>query len=245
MLNTNKHIKSANIQDVLKFIAMISMLIDHSSAFVLNIGWLRVAGRFAFPIFCFFAGYNYYSKKIKGIKYFFEIKRFRVMMFCGIIIHIIQVSLLKFHLFNMFISIPFGFLLLDIIINNKIANRVALPFLALFSLSTFWIFDYGTVTTMFLLLGYTAYKNQDNEYKILLVLSLAWLEFFIFFVMQISGLKLFISALILAGVYFALTGLDFKKEVNSRIFLISRYLVEFYVIHFTGLIILCYYLNFF
>lgn len=244
MFNSTKHIKSANIQDVLKFLAMISMLIDHSSAFVLNIEWLRVAGRFAFPIFCFFAGYNYYSKKIRSIKYFFEIKRFRVMMFCGIIIHIIQVSLLKFHLFNMFISIPFGLLILDYIINNRITNRLALPILALFSLSTFWIFDYGTVTSMFLLLGYQAHKHKDLEYKILLVLSLVWLGFFIFFVMQISGLKLFISALILVGVYFALTELDFKKEVNSRIFLISRYLVEFYVIHFTGLITFCYYLNY-
>ena len=68
-------------QDLLKFIALIVMMIDHSGAFILqDMPYLRAIGRVGIPIWFFFVGYNFkinykndyiirnFSAQVKNIK---------------------------------------------------------------------------------------------------------------------------------------------------------------------------------
>ena len=52
--------RNSNYQDILKIIALICMIIDHIGLYFFPETWiLRAVGRYAFPIFCFFAGFNF------------------------------------------------------------------------------------------------------------------------------------------------------------------------------------------
>ena len=66
-------------RDVLKLIAILSMLIDHvGKLFFPNILFLQIVGRLAFPIFAFFIAEGFYYTRNK-VKYFFTILVFAVI----------------------------------------------------------------------------------------------------------------------------------------------------------------------
>jgi len=55
--------RTSNYQDILKIIAIICMIIDHMGLYFFPETWiLRTVGRYAFPIFCFFAGFNFRNR---------------------------------------------------------------------------------------------------------------------------------------------------------------------------------------
>ena len=57
------NIEEVNKQDYLKFLAIICMISDHIGLYFLPNYWsLRAIGRVAFPIFAFYAGYNFKNK---------------------------------------------------------------------------------------------------------------------------------------------------------------------------------------
>ena len=63
--------RTSNYQDILKIIAIICMIIDHIGLYFFPETWiLRAVGRYAFPVFCFFAGFNFRNKlKLKVLIY--------------------------------------------------------------------------------------------------------------------------------------------------------------------------------
>lgn len=61
MLESSKN--KSNYQDLLKTLAIIAMIIDHIGLYLYpDLIILRIIGRTAMPVFCFFAGYNFHDK---------------------------------------------------------------------------------------------------------------------------------------------------------------------------------------
>lgn len=53
-------VKQSNYQDLLKLIAIFTMVVDHLGVYFFpDITTLRMIGRYAMPIFGFFVGYNF------------------------------------------------------------------------------------------------------------------------------------------------------------------------------------------
>lgn len=68
-----------NYQDILKALAIITMIIDHIGMYFFpDTTLLRDIGRIAMPIFCFFVGYNFNNRI-----------NFRILLY-GIILHIFR-----------------------------------------------------------------------------------------------------------------------------------------------------------
>ena len=68
-----------NFQDLLKVIAIVTMLFDHMGLFFYHDNtWLRLVGRFSMPLFLFFAGYNYYRvKQSEGFKFWILSEKYK------------------------------------------------------------------------------------------------------------------------------------------------------------------------
>jgi len=108
----------------LKIIALISMLIDHIAAFVVNDSSLelyhtmREIGRLAFPIFCFLLIEGYFHTK--------DIKKYMLRLFVLAIISEVPFDLVRTGSFglsfdhqNVFFTLLLGLILIYIIDNNK------------------------------------------------------------------------------------------------------------------------------
>ncbi|NRB10010.1 MAG: hypothetical protein HRU35_00080 [Rickettsiaceae bacterium] len=73
-----------NYQDLLKMMAMITMVIDHLGLYFFpDLVIMRIIGRYTMPIFCFFVGYNYH----KGVS-------FKILI-AGIILYLIQIYIIN------------------------------------------------------------------------------------------------------------------------------------------------------
>lgn len=153
--------RSSNYQDLLKTLALICMIIDHIGLFFFPETWmLRAIGRYAFPIFCFFAGYNFKNSL-----------RFKILI-CGIALYIFTDTLIFQRLTeaNILISIFIGYVYLSIIqsgivLSNPSFWQAYTHFIVLaccFSL-TDQFFEYGTLAIAMMVLGYSV-KNHLFPY---------------------------------------------------------------------------------
>lgn len=150
--------KKSNYQDILRLIAIIVMIIDHVGVFIFpDQVYLRAIGRVAFPLFCFFAGYNFHSK----VKFY--------ILFYGIILHLV------FYFYIFAGSRPPLNILLTIFIGQV--------YLCLFrqSLQNFWIgyihavilallfplvnryIEYGSIAIAIMIVGYIARHNPSTN----------------------------------------------------------------------------------
>ncbi len=131
-------------RNVLKFIALISMLIDHIGWQIFpDAIWLRAIGRIAFPIFAFFIaqGLRYTSNRkmyvfnmaivalVSQIPYFLLTQRFALNILFTFLMAILIIHLIENYNRLQIVSIIFGILI----------------FAALIILEPFNIIDYGTL----------------------------------------------------------------------------------------------------
>ncbi|MBF8246468.1 MAG: hypothetical protein ISN64_00525 [Rickettsia sp.] len=96
--------KILNKQDIFKSLAICSMILDHSAEYLLKyyfpteiILFLRCLGRYAMPIFCFFAGYNHNQKSKNTLN----------ILFWGIILELYVISNQNFRLFVLQYTQPY------------------------------------------------------------------------------------------------------------------------------------------
>lgn len=140
------NIEEVNKQDYLKFLAIICMIIDHIGLYFLPHYWsLRAIGRIAFPIFAFYAGYNFKNKL-----------NYKILLH-GVILYLFSVFVTKhFPVLNILISIFIGQLYLNLLSKDQFLHRSLLwQYLCLIMLWPFTnsYFEYGSITLLIMLIG--------------------------------------------------------------------------------------------
>lgn len=149
---------SINIFDVLKFLAISFMIVDHVGHFFLtDEKILRALGRLAFPIFLFVVGYS---------------KSFRAsynILILGIIVTVYSYLFLdKFTYLDILVTIFITRLLLQSIVKSSNSIRVAditviFVSCSMFYLPTSLLFSYGSLAFVFGFLGLLARNYVDSK----------------------------------------------------------------------------------
>lgn len=225
--------RGANIQDLLKFFAIISMTIDHLGLYFFPEHWfMRVIGRYAAVVFCFFAGYNYKRPDSTWHLCIYK-KHYQLILLWGVLLHIMQVFTSTFYFdANILISIVINLCLLDLVKNYKIEDVAAIPIFWVASFLCFRIWDYGTFPAAIMLIGFRARSDKTSLiYSTMLYCTLMCLMLFEYEVMDFSPAQIFLIFLIFLGTCYCLLYLDFSQKVKYKICLLSRYSLSFYVIH--------------
>jgi hypothetical protein len=214
----------ANIQDKLKTLAVISMIIDHIGVFFFpKIEVFRVMGRLAMPIFCFFAGYNFKGKRKSSLlKY-------------GLLLSLITfIGTGSFPTLNILITIYIGQLYLQkffTLTHDVVSNMFQILPLILFTPATFLLFDYGTLAISIMALGYIYKHTELNKKYLFLMCTLTVLYTQIMFWFDLHNFILLIIMAIVLYYCFASFD-DFEKPVTEPyIYAISRNCMFIYFFH--------------
>ncbi len=217
----------ANYQDLLKTLALVAMLIDHAGLYLMQDDlWMRAVGRFAFPIFAFYAGYNFHGR----VKH--------LLWMLGFII-----TLVKYPAPDILISITLGQLYLfyagkAILQDEWRSLRYFLALLLLTQIS-YPAIEYGTQVIAIMQVGYLCANGKKDEGHLLL----AGLVFVIFnnnnfSILSIYDLSyaLFFMASILLSV-FVLKYADHNRPIPLNLKPISRNMIHIYTITTLGYIL--------
>lgn len=237
-LNFPRH-KSANYQDLLKFIALILMIIDHIGMIliepqfypIISSAWLRVVGRFSMPIFCFFVGYNYSNTKQKT--------KIRNILIIGILLQYLNIYLIGiFFPFNILVTIVIGLLVLDCLIMIKFSLYLAALLLAFVWPFAANYFDYGTLGFSFIIAGYIFKNSNRISISILLMLICYSNAVFNEIIFHFSDIQNYCSYFISLMVFLLLIINNFSREINYKFLLLTRYMLEIYFIHYLALMLI-------
>lgn len=207
-----------NNQDLIKFIAIICMIIDHIGFFFLiHDPVLRAVGRVCLPIFAFFAGYN------------FKIIHWDILVY-GLIItlfrHLFQDALQS----NILITFFIGQVLFTYA-NPKALNVIFIISILLGLACNYCHFvEYSTFTISFMICGLKAKRGE--AFKSALIISFLTFIIFTQIVFKFTSIYLLLAALLQIGSFYSFSYVDFKAPRGSRILLSSRYLLEIYFWHF-------------
>ena len=213
----------SNYQDKLKLVAILSMVIDHVTAFFMpKIEILRVIGRIAMPLFCFFAGYNFNENKQKTdlLKY-------------GVYLTIISFILSgSWVVLNMLCTIYIGDFYLRKLyspVANLISNMFQILPLIVLTPLTMMFFEYGTIAIAFMLIGYL-YKHHKyyRQAYILIFAFLVCIVGQIQFWFEIYNFLLLVSLAILF--YYIMRDADFEMNVKEDIRYVTRNSLMIYFI---------------
>ena len=220
-------IKKSNYQDLLKLIALIVMVIDHLGLYIFpEILLMRGIGRFAMPIFCFFAGYNFDGRP-----------RLRVLMY-GVLLYAFSSYFIfqGFVVTNILISIFFGQVYLWLF--NRTMRSFESTYVHLVILGVLWtvtreLIDYGTLAAAIMVAGYMA-RTRLIAINVAAAI-IAYLSILHSFVNFWSFLD--VSFIVGAGfsailVYVVLSIRDFKKVINYNLAIITRHSAIIYCLQF-------------
>ncbi|SFP90737.1 TraX protein [Lachnospiraceae bacterium XBB1006] len=142
-----------------KLLAIISMTIDHVGAVLFpNQIWMRVVGRFAFPIFCFFL--------VEGAYHTSNIRRYEGRLLAFALISEVPFDLALFGQLgqwqhqNVFFTLFFGLVTMDIFLHcqNKIIR--ILVFISSGLLCELLHTDYGIVGILFIVLFFAFHEDK-------------------------------------------------------------------------------------
>jgi hypothetical protein len=215
-----------NYQDGIKFMALITMIIDHFGLYLYpENSILRVIGRCSAPIFCFYLGYNLNIKKYKSQK---------ILIYAIIIQFILQDYIYLNILFNMIVC--------QVII-SKVRHHQILYILTLF---TYFIFDYelyiqieyGVIPLLFALSGYMI--KRKYKYGILYLLS----SYIVYSIDVNEFIELnYTLYVFLQSIVFLALLLNHKNKLNHKILCFSRYTLQIYCIQYIIFQVIYYELN--
>lgn len=214
----------SNYQDLLKCFAILAMIVDHIGLYIFpENSAMRLLGRCAMPIFCFFAGYNFNG-----------LPKLKIFIW-GVGLYIITTCLLrKFTPTNILISIFLGQCYLYLC-RNKLQNihisYVHLFMLWLLSIVTINFFDYGTLVIAVMMLGFIASKHSEYlKIAILFSIALPMLSS-TFLIFNFTGLYIHVLIFLAILEYFIMTLIKFDKKILLNINIISRNSLYIYVVH--------------
>ncbi len=220
----------SNYQDLLKILALICMIIDHIGLYFFPETWmLRAIGRYAFPIFCFFAGFNFKNNL-----------RFKVLIY-GIALYLLSAVLIFQQLIeaNILISIFIGYVYLSIFQSRLVLSNLGFwqaytHFVVLaccFPLTSAF-FEYGTLAIAMMVLGYSV-KNNLISLRIA-AFTAAYTSSLYTLIIYFDDFKtpeFIVTAIVTAAIYFSLTFKNFHRASNLRLTVISNNLLAVYCLH--------------
>lgn len=231
-----QHKYQTNYQDILKFIALLAMIIDHVGLYLLpEERVLRYIGRYAFPIFAFFAGYNFRGKV-----------NYRLLIY-GIFLQAVT-NLYFFQNYkplNILLGIFLGQLYLTI--EYKIKNINQLIILALLMPLTEIIIEYGTLVIMIMLIGRKIaelkVKNWQFYSYILIIIVMSYLHSLMNFY-HIDNIYDFLGSLLISILLFiSLTGQNFEHSYPIKLIFLRNNLIHIYYSHLLIILFFCEYLK--
>ncbi len=225
----------SNYQDLLKVFATITMFIDHAGLYFFpEYNVMRLVGRIAMPIFCFFAGYNFKQKP-----------NIKILLF-GVLLYLITTIILRrIMIANILISIYIGQWYLYLFRNQltKVNNSyLHIIVLVLLGYITNYFFDYGSLVIAIMILGYIVIHNPDRlKIDVAVVIFLSIINTFILFNSMFNAIfnpvlnasKLYALIVIILGIfqYFLMVIKNFDQAISLNINIISRHTLLIYVIH--------------
>lgn len=226
-----------NSYDLLKVIAIVTMIIDHIGLFFYpDISLLRVIGRLAYPLFAFCIGYNQ--------KYKFDstlISLAIIMCLTHIIIWPVLGGMVKKSILNA--SILPSIIITRILLNYtshliKPNNMYLWAFvLWLFSSASNGFIQYGTAGIILTICGYlSASLKNSKEYRVFLYINLIlYIGFeYALFKMNLLGLSVLIfEFLIVAKILkdFSIKPVWAPEVLKKTLLLASRYALIIYFVH--------------
>lgn len=221
----------SNYQDLLKTLAIITMLIDHIGLYLYpELPIMRVIGRTAMPIFCFFAGYNFHDKPKTRI------------IILGILLHIYTTILFKqFIVTNILISIYFGQWYIYYC-RNSLTNFFYSGYCHVIIMVILWyisgnIIDYGTLVIAMMILGFIA-RNEPKNLKLCCFITIfAIFIHSIIFTLAIpldafnfSNFHLILDIILLMLTYILMTIKDYSQKISLNLKWISRNVLYIYCV---------------
>lgn len=218
----------SNYQDILKIIALIAMIIDHVELFALpGYLWMRMIGRFALPIFAFYAGYNF-----KG-----NVRH--MVWICGLLVVLAWKFVYGAIYPNILIDLAIGQLYLSyagrsIMKDEKIFLAHFLLMIGLTPL-TIYVLDYGTITIAFMMIGFMIANGvEDKNHVILASLALMLFNLIRFDIDEIPyliGMIFFVSI-----ACYLIKNISHKAQLPFNVNIISRNMLYVYTFS-TGFLI--------
>lgn len=218
--------RTSNYQDILKTIAIIAMIIDHIGAYLFpETFMLRSIGRYAFPIFCFFAGFNF-----KGNL------NYKILIY-GTIFYIFEVTVIFWQIVeaNILISIFLGQAYLKIF--EKHFTNFWKSYTHIIILSCLWplthtIIEYGTLSISMMIIGKLVRQNQQKTYLPAFVVSyLSFINTVALYYSHFNIWQMLTATLAILALFFSLTLKNFFKANNLKLALISRNSMNIYCLH--------------
>ena len=215
----------ANYQDLLKVIALTAMIIDHLGLYLFpDQTWMRIIGRYAMPLFCFFAGYNF-----KGNL------RIRIFVY-GAILYVASYLLIFKILIpaNILISIFAGLLFLKFF-GDKLKNFwVGYFFVVLFGcmwMITKDFFDYGGIALSIVILGYMTRKLPELKYWLTFAaVAIGFIHrYFVFY--SFTQFEQFATLAVSALCFISLNAISYDRKISVNLVPISSKMLEIYFIH--------------
>lgn len=228
---------SANVQDLLKFIALIAMMVDHSGFYLAQDEYLfRVIGRFVLPIFAFYTGYNFHGKM-----------RHIIWILGAILIglHIYVYTVPPF-ISNILITFAFGQLYLSYVGKTILANEkmffVHFVVMIILTVFTYKIMDYGTLGIAIMMIGYKARNERevDGAYLTLAIICTAIFNEYIMYQIYHNLWYEITAALFAMSAGLCLIYADHNKSISLNIRPITRNMLYIYFVSIVWFISVAY-----
>jgi hypothetical protein len=171
-LTLNKY-GGLNSYDLLKALAIITMIIDHIGLlFLQDIEMLRAIGRISLPLFAFCVGYNQKYSFDKTLAVLAVISCLASLVLWPHLKYFIRGSILKASILPSIIIIRISMQFLSKILNDYSAPIVIIILWALLDWS-YGLFQYGTLGIIIAICGYLcALPNKLHFYKVFLAANL-------------------------------------------------------------------------
>ena len=223
-------------RNILKIIALVTMLIDHVGMFFFpNIIWFRVVGRIAFPIYAFFIAQGMHHSKNK--------QKYMVTLFLFGVLAELPYMFLMNNVFKLNVMFVFIFAGISIMLINKLSANfdfltfsiTVMQFVLIIILSGKGSIEYGLFGIGLILIFYYARNSK--------VLYITLSSMLIIAESVASG---FVSGFTIEGLVqiFSIIALVFigfyngeKGKLNLKYFFYLSYPLQFYIIWFFTLII--------
>ncbi|MBM3618164.1 MAG: hypothetical protein FJX23_06410 [Alphaproteobacteria bacterium] len=239
LLKTNEYGETPNTYDLLKFVALVFMVIDHIGFYLFpDIPWLRAIGRVSFPIFLFLIGYS-------------KTTRFDVLILLGAILVFINAGLVGTFIIplNILFAILATRLLMHILDRSPDAWQSAIPLwigFLLFYLPLSKVIEYGTLCFMFACLGrYTREgRNGETGIRAAWLFSLAFylltqqlgfefeITYFVLMLMLVMVMGIGLIQFTFAPIRFPEDNISPTPSLHERIImLVGRNTLPLYVLH--------------
>lgn len=214
----------ANIQDLIKLVALIAMMIDHYGLYLDSSQGYRMIGRFVFPIFAFYTGYNFHGKMR------------HIIWILGAVLMGMHIYILGHFMSNILITLAFGQLYLSFAGHAILANEHTFfrHFVAMLIFTPFTMdfIDYGTLGIAWMMIGYKYHNGGKKDDGDLLLVALCTMIFNEYGMSQVYN-NLWYALCAVAAVALSATCLryaDHNRPIPVDVTIVTRNMLYIYFV---------------